>query len=495
MIGCYYIDGVDIYTQYGVSVTEGGYEGLFSYPALKIPDSNDWSEEDGQDVDLSAPVLDSREFILSFCGNNDTSIADFIASLSDGSYHDFEIDELGYVFSIRLVAQSNLILNQGMKLFNLTFADDFPLRDYVYSDPIPTGINQNIYSLDDRNLADYGLWVLQGTEAELQKTPAVKKNLTINLNSLSGVIYDGDSVRFQSKDVTIKLRMITDSPYTFWNNYNAFLFDLTRPGTRNFYSDETGITYPCYYKNSSVSKTSILWRVWIDFSVTLCFNGIATGSTPTPIITQKTIDYGFLYNYAALANLAATNAHVATVYDWNSLIGSSAPNDADHLKEAGFLHWQNYGGRNPDNSTGFTALPGGMRNLDGSYVEKGPYGKYWCADFMGGDAVVAQFFYNSGSGGLIIPPDYLRIAFSVRLVVDTPNTDNEDGTGEYVGNDGQKYACKVMPDGNFWITKNLCETFLNDLTPIPEVANPTTWAGLSDGARCCYNNVQMNAFL
>ena len=65
MIGCYYIDGVDIYTQYGVSVTEGGYEGLFSYPALKIPDSNDWSEEDGLGVSI---FLSERSCSCS-CGN------------------------------------------------------------------------------------------------------------------------------------------------------------------------------------------------------------------------------------------------------------------------------------------------------------------------------------------------------------------------------------------------------------------------------------------
>ena len=58
------MDGVDVYATYGAFVVQDGYKGLVQWPALKEPDSNDWAEEDGIEVDLSAPVLDAKEVRL-----------------------------------------------------------------------------------------------------------------------------------------------------------------------------------------------------------------------------------------------------------------------------------------------------------------------------------------------------------------------------------------------------------------------------------------------
>ncbi len=40
MIGALYIDGIDVFTEYGVFVHEGGYNGLVQWPSLKTPDHN-----------------------------------------------------------------------------------------------------------------------------------------------------------------------------------------------------------------------------------------------------------------------------------------------------------------------------------------------------------------------------------------------------------------------------------------------------------------------
>ena len=43
----------------------------------------------------------------------------------------------------------------------------------------------------------------------------------------------------------------------FWRNYNALLYDLTRPDERLLFVEYTGYEYPCYYKScSSVSSYS-----------------------------------------------------------------------------------------------------------------------------------------------------------------------------------------------------------------------------------------------
>ena len=66
MTGKTYLDGIDIYTTFGIYVTEGGYNGLATYPPLKKPEINDWQEYNGIEVDLTAPELDTREFQINF---------------------------------------------------------------------------------------------------------------------------------------------------------------------------------------------------------------------------------------------------------------------------------------------------------------------------------------------------------------------------------------------------------------------------------------------
>lgn len=55
MTGYCYIDGIDIYDEFGVIVEGDGYDELLSFPSLKEPDKNDWPEENGIEVDLSEP--------------------------------------------------------------------------------------------------------------------------------------------------------------------------------------------------------------------------------------------------------------------------------------------------------------------------------------------------------------------------------------------------------------------------------------------------------
>ena len=93
--------------------------------------------------------------------------------------------------------------------------------------------------------------------------------------------------------------------------------------------------------------------------------------------------YGKLYNWYAvndLQGLAPTGRHVPSYSEWTILstfLGSdSISNEA--LKEAGTAHWFFEGGTN---SSGFTALPGGFRNFNGSFDDitdfLGIYGAWW----------------------------------------------------------------------------------------------------------------------
>jgi hypothetical protein len=272
MTGNLYIDGQDAYSLYRVFVTKDGYKDLVVFPALKTVESNDWAEEDGKEFDLSSPVLDSHELSINFSFHGDDSrFGGFIERLSDMSYHDFNFNEIGKTYRLRLVSQPGMTQISTLGTFSLRFADDFPLYEYSYTAPQSGIVQYQGYELDGRDFSEYGIYILQGSEVEILKSPASKKNLLRNINSKSGAIYDGKYVTFQTKEVKLNCLMRAISLSEFWRNYHAFFYDFTRPYERILYVDSTGYNYPCYYKNCTVSNFSPNGKIWFQFSLVLVF--------------------------------------------------------------------------------------------------------------------------------------------------------------------------------------------------------------------------------
>lgn len=287
MKGQLYIDGKDAYTVYGLFVANNGYTGLIAFPAFKEIDCNDYPEEDGVEADLSSPVLNTREFPINFYCKDYWRAMDFIALISDLSYHEFNFVEAGCSRKLRLVSNSQKKIFKVMESFSLTFADDFPMCDYLYSAPIPEGMpKQSSYEIDSVPFSDYGVFLLDGSDAEIVKTPAIKKNLIVDIPSQSGATYDGKNVVFQKKDVALKCWMRCRNVETMWNNLNALVYDLIKntaktdeegyeyeDAERSFYTEELSEEYPCYYNGLKATKFQLLpgERVWLEFTLTLTF--------------------------------------------------------------------------------------------------------------------------------------------------------------------------------------------------------------------------------
>jgi hypothetical protein len=272
MTGNLYIDGQDAYALYRVFVAKGGYKELAAFPPLKTVESNDWAEEDGKEFDLSNPVLDTRELSVNFSFHGDDSrFLAFIERLSGGAYHDFNFIGIGKAYILRLVSQPGISQASTLGNFSLRFADDFPLPGYEYVAPQSGIVSQRGYELDERDLSEYGVTILQGSDTEIEKSPAVKKNLLQNIKSQSGATYDGEKVVFQTKEVKLNCLMRANTLGEFWRNYNALLYDLTRPDERLLYVDATGYEYPCYYKSCSVSEFSSAGKIWFRFTLVLVF--------------------------------------------------------------------------------------------------------------------------------------------------------------------------------------------------------------------------------
>lgn len=280
-----HIDGKEVSTEYGILSIWGNYGELVCFPPLKPVESNDWPEEDGREFDLSAVALDTKDVILEFGFFSEWRFNNFVAMLSDMGYHEFNFPHLGRTFRLRLSSQNSFEMYSSSERSRFTFANDFPRpEDYVYREPVNAIFMPRGYELDGRDLSDYGIAVLQGSNAEILKSPAVKKNLLQDFKHRDGAVYDGEFVKFRTKNVALKCLMRAPDLATFWRNRDAFLHDLTRmsekvddegygysDAERIFYCDEWSESYPCYYKSCKTENFNPAGDVWWSFTLTLVF--------------------------------------------------------------------------------------------------------------------------------------------------------------------------------------------------------------------------------
>ena len=314
--GRFHIDGRDAYEDYRVFLSEGSVASLLAYPSLKKVDSTDWPEEDGEEVDLTTPRLDTRNVSLNFvshdAGLHFGEYGSFVAALSDMGYHDFYFPFMERTFRLRLTSHPSMEHWRRADFFTLQFADDFPpcctvetdedtgeeieedeKKKYTRPEPQSTITSYDDYELDGQPLTYYGVRVLEGSLAEVLKSPAVKQNLLVNGVRLNGAWYDKEWVKFKSKEVKLNCLMRAKDFTEFWKSYEAFLYDLARPdgtvvwtggdvempGERLLFVDATSLEYPCYYKGCSSEEFAVMpGKIWWKFTLTLVFTSFRVGA-------------------------------------------------------------------------------------------------------------------------------------------------------------------------------------------------------------------------
>lgn len=273
MTGRLFIDGQDAFTAYGIYVTKGGWKGLVQWAALKDIEYNDWQEEDGIEADLSDPKLNTREADITVAVRRlSDGYLTLNEKLSDGAYHEFDCREIGRTFKLRLVSMPSISNIEDFGSVAIRVADDFPLEGYEYLAPQSTIFERSEdYAIDDRPLTDYGAQVLKGILSEIMKTPTVKGNLLTNINNKSGAVYDPKNVTYKSKEVKVNILMRANSLSEFWRNYDALLYDLTRPEERTLDIIDVAESYPCYYKSCQVNEFYPMNKIWLNMTLTFVF--------------------------------------------------------------------------------------------------------------------------------------------------------------------------------------------------------------------------------
>ena len=210
--------------------------------------------------------------------------------------------------------------------------------------------------------------------------------------------------------------------------------------------------------------------------------------------------YGRLYNWYAVntGKLCPTGWHVPSNDEWitlqNYLIANGYNYDGSTTgtniaksmaSTTGWASSTTTGaiGNSPltNNTSGFTALPGGLRSNSGTFVNISYYGGWWSSPEQGTSSAYYRSLYYDFS--YLYDGYGTKVSgFSVRcLRNDNPNTS--------IISDADNNVYNVIAIGSqYWLKQNLATTKYNDGTAIPNVTDGATWAGLTTGAYCNYNN-------
>ncbi len=162
------------------------------------------------------------------------------------------------------------------------------------------------------------------------------------------------------------------------------------------------------YNDGANIPTGLSIADWISTT-----NGAYTMYNNNPI--NDTI-YGKLYNWHAVntGKLAPAGWHVPTNEEWQTLTNYLGVNPGNKMKDTTL--WVHYLGITNTNSSGFTARPAGIRDENGTYINKGQTASFWTSTehVYARHALHVLLGYNVSGTGTFWDKD--EKGFSVRCI-------------------------------------------------------------------------------
>lgn len=190
--------------------------------------------------------------------------------------------------------------------------------------------------------------------------------------------------------------------------------------------------------------------------------------------------YGGLYQWDEMMQYVTTEKtqgicplgwHIPSDAEWTDLTTYLGGENiaGNKMKESGYSHW--YGpNEGATNESGFTALPGGVRNYnDGQFLTIGNYGYFWSSSEF--DGTYSWYKYLLSSNGDIYRGNYYKTyGFSVRCIKDCP-TANAPASGTNIPSQEQiiwKWQAVAGATGYKWSTTN-------DYTSASDIGTTTSY--------------------
>jgi uncharacterized protein (TIGR02145 family) len=203
--------------------------------------------------------------------------------------------------------------------------------------------------------------------------------------------------------------------------------------------------------------------------------------------------FGLLYNQFVpldVRGISPIGYHIASASEYQTLIDYLGGWEiaGGHLKEVGLVHWIASTG-NVDNSSGFTGIGGGMRDFN--------TGEFWSLKEMSMFHTPDVYILNTQNGGLYLDTwdDFGVIGFYSGAVINCQRNgfslryikDDSNDLGSVTDYDNNVYNT-IKINNQVWAIQNLKVRHYNNGDSIPEVTDGATWAALTTGALCAYNN-------
>jgi uncharacterized protein (TIGR02145 family) len=172
------------------------------------------------------------------------------------------------------------------------------------------------------------------------------------------------------------------------------------------YSDGTEIRF-----DKSGTSTGNVSQTWAGTGLNYgAYSIYAHDSVATP--SSNLSNYGYLYNWYAVKgifrtgviattdtlNICPTGWHVPTDANWSTLttyLNTVAPTGSVGGKMKSISSLWNSPNTEADDSSGFTALPGGYRNSDGSFGLIRDYAVFWSATEIAISNAWFRYLYSS----------------------------------------------------------------------------------------------------
>ncbi|WP_026473946.1 hypothetical protein [Alkaliflexus imshenetskii] len=237
MTGACIIDTIDI-ASLGMFIIRGGDSDFVLYPSRREPQSNDWFEHHGQEIDFDGLTFRPKaiRIVYYLSAPDKTSFQNRLNTFETihfaAGVRQIYVREFNKTFHLRFSSISDFKFSGG--LYKSGKKSAYITADYVDDNPealfhgtwAPSGSGHpSRVTINNIDMSAYGIIVQEIYNTGLAiRSP--KRGLVQEFANVSGALSDtGFMPKKEGKQINMECTLIADSILAFWNNYAA-LFEV-----------------------------------------------------------------------------------------------------------------------------------------------------------------------------------------------------------------------------------------------------------------------------